>query len=71
MNPGEGLIRRARTARVMTQHQLADAAGVAVSSVSDAERVLWPSTWILHRYGAAMGLTLVVAYRDTDGSLIE
>jgi transcriptional regulator with XRE-family HTH domain len=60
----EGLIWRARRERGLTQRQLARAAGVNPSSVSDAERNPNPSVHVLARYGTAMGLTLVIYYLD-------
>jgi transcriptional regulator with XRE-family HTH domain len=72
MSAGDGLIRRAREARDLTQADLARLLRLNPTSVSDAER-RGPSTTtgLLERYGAAMGLELVVLYRTADGDFIE
>ena len=71
-HPGEDLLWRAREALGLTQGQVAKAAGVSVSSVSDAELAgMNASLRRLDRYGRAMGLELIVAYRRPDGQLIE
>jgi transcriptional regulator with XRE-family HTH domain len=68
----DGLIRRARDHQGITQGQLAGLLGVNPTSVSDAERRGDTTTvGLLARYGEAMGLTLVLAYRDQDGKVIE
>lgn len=67
----EGLIRRAREHRGQDQASLARAAGVTANSVSAAELAANPSARLLARYGAAMGYELIIAYRDTDGTIID
>jgi transcriptional regulator with XRE-family HTH domain len=71
MNP-DGLLRRARAHQGVTQQELAALLHVNPTSVSDAERRGESTTvGLLARYGEAMGLTLVLAYRDRDGQVIE
>jgi DNA-binding XRE family transcriptional regulator len=68
----DGLIRRARAHRSLTRDELAALLGVNPTSVSAAERRGGTTTvGLLARYGEAMGLTLVLAYRDQDGKVIE
>jgi transcriptional regulator with XRE-family HTH domain len=68
----DGLIRRARDHAGITQGELAALLHVNPTSVSDAERRGDTTTvGLLARYGEAMGLTLVLAYRDQDGKVIE
>jgi transcriptional regulator with XRE-family HTH domain len=67
----DGLIRRARRKLGLTQGQVARAAGVGISSVSDAELTSNPSIAVLARYGRAMGLELCVFYITAAGEVIE
>lgn len=70
-SPGQGIIRRARHARGLTLAQVAAKAGVGETAVSTAELRSNPSIGVLHKYGQAMGLQLVIYYLDPEGEPIE
>lgn len=68
----DGLLRRARQHAGLDTEGLAAKLGVNRTSVSDAER-RGPATSVglLERYGAAMGLELVIQYVAEDGTIIR
>lgn len=69
---GDGLLERARVKSGLTRGQLAAKAGVAATSVGDAERRgARASLAVLARYGDAMGLKLRVAFETADGEIID
>ena len=60
----DGLLRRARLHAGLTQNDLAARLDLTDGRVvSDAERKPNPTVGLLARYGAAMGLVLVVRYQ--------
>lgn len=69
--PGIGLIRRAREHLGLSLLDAAGLVGVSENSVSRVELQPNPKLNTFLRYGQAMGLELVIAYRTADGKIIE
>lgn len=61
----EGLLRRARERRGLSQYQLASRLGISQASVSYAEREQRPTLMQFERYAAALGYRLEVRLVDT------
>jgi len=64
MNPGEGLIRRARRHRGVTAAELAAAAGVHPHTLLDAETKTWPTLRQIHRFAALLGYEVRIHLED-------
>lgn len=64
MNPGEGLIRKARAARGLSAAEVAHLARVSTSTVLDTETRPWATIRQLARYAEILGYEVHVCYRE-------
>jgi len=68
VNPGEGLIRRARKARGLTLDQLAGRAGIHPHTLAAAEIRPWSTVRQLARFADLLGYDLAITLHDRSGA---